>query len=83
MISYTGEDLEQGELSSMTTGNANLHGHYGNKCGSSSERWGFDLSQDIAIPLLDIYPKDVSSYHMDTCSTMLVIALFVTASNRN
>lgn len=44
---------------------------------------GIDLSQDIAIPLLDIYPKDVSSYHMDTCSTMLVIALFVTASNQN
>lgn len=44
---------------------------------------GIDLSQDIAIPFLDIYPKDVSSYHMDTCSTMLVIALFITASNRN
>ena len=44
-------------------------------------KMGIDLSQDIAILLLDIYPKDAPSYHMDTCSTMLIDALFVTARN--
>jgi hypothetical protein len=26
-----------------------------------------DLPQDPAIPLLDLYPKDASSYHRDIC----------------
>jgi hypothetical protein len=28
------------------------------------------LPEDPAIPLLDIYPKDVSTYNKDTCSIM-------------
>lgn len=35
-----------------------------------------DLPQDPATPLLGIYPKDAPSYHKDTCSTMLIVALF-------
>ena len=28
---------------------------------------------------MDIYPKDVHSYHKDICSTMLIAALFIIA----
>ena len=35
--------------------------------------------QDLAIPLLGIYPKNAQSYHKDLCSTMFIAALFVIA----
>jgi hypothetical protein len=38
-----------------------------------------DLSEDPAIPLLGRYPKDASSYHRGTCSTIFIVALFVMA----
>ena len=34
-----------------------------------------------ALPLLGIYPKDVSLWYKDTCYTMFMEALFVTARN--
>ena len=34
------------------------------------------LPEDPAILLLDIYPKDVTQYHKDTCSTRFIAALF-------
>ena len=37
------------------------------------------LPEDPAIPLLGIYPKDVASYHKDTCSIMFIAALFIIA----
>jgi hypothetical protein len=40
---------------------------------------GIVLSQDPTIPLLGIYPKDVSPYHKDTCITMFIAALFIIA----
>ena len=38
---------------------------------------GNNLSQDLAIPLLGIYPKDAQLYHKDICSTLFIAALFV------
>ena len=38
-----------------------------------------DLPEDPAIPLLGINPKDVPPWHRGTCSTMFIVALFVTA----
>jgi hypothetical protein len=35
------------------------------------------LPEDLAIPLLGIYPKDALLYHKDTCSTMFIAALFL------
>jgi len=35
------------------------------------------LPEDPAIPFLGIYPKDVSSCHRGSCSTMFIVALFV------
>jgi hypothetical protein len=37
------------------------------------------LPEDQAIPLLGIYPEDVRTGNKDTCSTMLIAALFIIA----
>jgi len=34
---------------------------------------------DLAIPLLGIYPKDVPTQNKDTCSSMFIAALFIIA----
>jgi hypothetical protein len=39
--------------------------------------------EDPAIPLLAIYPEDVSTYNEDTCSTMFIAALFIIARSWN
>ena len=41
---------------------------------------GIKLPQDLAIPILGLYPKDFQSYHKDTCPTKFIAALFVIAS---
>jgi hypothetical protein len=40
-----------------------------------------DLLQDPAMPLLGISPKDASSFHKDTCSTMFITSVFTIARN--
>jgi hypothetical protein len=37
------------------------------------------LQEDPAIPLLGIYPENVPTGNKDTCSTMLIAALFIIA----
>jgi hypothetical protein len=37
------------------------------------------LPEDLAIPLLGIYPEDVPTSNKDTCSTMFIEALFIIA----
>ena len=37
------------------------------------------LPEDPVIPLLSIYPEDVSTGKKDTCSTMFIAALFIIA----
>jgi hypothetical protein len=37
------------------------------------------LLEDLAIPLLGIYPEDVPTGKKDTCSTMFIAALFIIA----
>jgi hypothetical protein len=47
--------------------------------------WWFLKKLDIvllevpAIPLLGIYPEDIPTCNMDTCSTMFIAALFIVA----
>jgi hypothetical protein len=41
---------------------------------------GINLPQNLAIPLLDIYPKKAPSYHKDTWSTMFTAALLIISS---
>lgn len=40
---------------------------------------GVALTQDSSIVPLGIYPKDTSSCHRDTCSTLFISTLFVIA----
>jgi hypothetical protein len=44
---------------------------------------GVVLPQGPTISLLGIYPKDASTSHKDTCSTMSITTLFLVARNRN
>ena len=37
------------------------------------------LPEDTAIPFLGIYPEDVPTCNKDTCSTMFIAALLITA----
>lgn len=37
--------------------------------------------QDLAIPFMAIYPKEVPLYNKDICSTMFVAALFIIGPN--
>jgi len=37
------------------------------------------LSEDLAIPLLGIYPNDAPTYSQDSCSIMFIAALFIIA----
>jgi hypothetical protein len=37
------------------------------------------LPEDLAIPLLGIYPEDAPTGNKDTCSTMFIAALFIIA----
>jgi hypothetical protein len=39
------------------------------------------LLEDPAIPLLGIYPEDVATGNKDECSTMFIVALFITAKS--
>jgi hypothetical protein len=39
------------------------------------------LPEDLAIPLLGIYPEDVPTCNKDTCSTMFISCLFIIARN--
>ena len=45
----------------------------------SLRKLGMTLPEDPAIPLLGIYPKDSLACNKDTCSTMLIAALFIIA----
>jgi hypothetical protein len=40
---------------------------------------GIVLPEDPAIPLLGIYPDDVSTCNKDTCFTMFIAGLFIIA----
>ena len=79
MIADAGEDVEKEEHSSIAGGTASWYNHSGNQSGSSLRKLGIVLPQDLAIPLLDVFPKDAPTCNKDTCSTMFIAALFIIA----
>ena len=92
MISYVGEDVEQGKYSSITGRPVLLFSHYGLKAFTTTARimeismaipqeFGINLPQDLYILLLYIHPKDIPSYHKNTCSTMLIADLLIISRN--
>jgi hypothetical protein len=44
-----------------------------------SPKTGNSSTLDLAVSLLDIYPKDAPPSHKDTCSTMFIAVLFIIA----
>jgi hypothetical protein len=44
---------------------------------AAPQKIGHGITEDPAISLLGIYPKDVPTYSKDTCSTMLIAPLFL------
>jgi hypothetical protein len=72
-IAHVDKDMRQGEHSSIAGESTNLYNHFGFDI--FSENWEFFLPQDPAIPLTDIYPKDIPTSHKDTCSTMFLVDL--------
>jgi hypothetical protein len=42
---------------------------------------GIVLPQDLALPLLGIYPKDAPTSHKDSCSIVFIAALFIISRN--
>jgi hypothetical protein len=47
--------------------------------GSFFRKLDIALPEDTAISLLGIYPEDVPTCHKDTCSTVFIGVLFITA----
>lgn len=45
------------------------------------QQFGINLPQVLYILLLYIYPKDIPSYHKNTCSTMLIADLLIISRN--
>jgi hypothetical protein len=43
------------------------------------QKIGHGTTEDPAIPLLALYPKDAPKYNKDTCSTMFIASLFIIA----
>jgi hypothetical protein len=82
-----GEDVEKEEHSSIVGGI--VQPHYNHCCKLVQPLWksvwqllrklGRVLPEDPAIPVLDIYPKDVPTGNKNTCSTMFIAALFIIA----
>ena len=69
--------MEKREPSHTVGGNVNWCSHYGNHYGGSS-KLKIELPYDPAIPLLGIYP-DKTIIRKDTCTPMLIAALFMIA----
>jgi len=76
-----GKDVEEEEHSSVVGRITSWYNYSGNHSSGSSENWTIMLPDDLAIPLLGIYPNYVSTYNKDTCSTMCIAALFIIARN--
>jgi hypothetical protein len=72
-----GKDVVKEEHSFIAGGIASFYNHSGNQSGSSSEIRILLLLVDPAIPLLGIYPEDVTTGNKDTCSTVFLAALFI------
>ena len=75
-----GKDMEKSECLYIVGGNVKCCSCYGKQYGGSSKKLKIELSYDPAIPLLGIYPKELKSISQrDTCTLMLVAALFTIA----
>ena len=70
--------MEEREPSYTVDGNANYYSHYGEQCGDPLKKLEIELPYDPAIPLLGIHTEE-TRIERDTCTPMLITALFITA----
>ena len=70
--------MEKSEPSYTVGGNVNWCSHYGKQYGGSSKQRKIESPYDPAIPLLGIY-LDKTIIRKDTCTPMLIAALFTIA----
>lgn len=61
MTAHAGEDVEQGEHSSIAGQCVNLYNHFGNQFGGFSKKIRIVLPQDSAVPFLGTCPNNVPS----------------------
>jgi hypothetical protein len=80
VTAHAGEDVKQGEHSFIAGERENSYNHLENQL-AVSQKIGNNSTQDLAIPLMVIYSKDGPLNPRDTCSTMFIEALFITARN--
>ena len=66
VTAHAGEDVAQGECSSIAGGSANLHNHFGNQYSSFSEDWEVTYLNTQSYHL-SAYLKDILSFHKDIC----------------
>ena len=74
MTDHDDKNVEQGEHSFIAGGSVNLYSHFGNQYDGFSKKLGIGITQDPAITLRGIYPKDIPSDHKNTCSAMFIVA---------
>lgn len=79
MTAPAGEDEEQGSTPPLLVGAQTWKAL--RKSIRFLKKLEINLPQDPTIPFLGKYPKDTPSYQRDTCSTMFIAALFITARN--
>jgi len=75
-----GEDVEKEDTPPIVGGIANWYNHSGNQDLEVPQKIGH-CTENPAIPLLGVYPKDTPTYNKDTCFTMFIATLFIRARN--
>lgn len=73
MTADDSENMEEEEHILIAGGSANGKSHSRNSRGVPSKSWKAHLLLFQAVPLTHIYPKDSTSYYMDTSSSMFTI----------
>jgi hypothetical protein len=74
-----GEDVEKEEHSSIAGRTVSWYNHFVNQFWWFLRKLDIVLLEDLAIPILVIYPEEVATCNKDTCSTMFITALFIIA----
>jgi hypothetical protein len=77
VTAHAAEDVDKKDHFSIFVGIVGWYNHSGNQFHFFLRKLDIVLAEDPAIPLLRMYPKDVSTFHKDTCSTMFIAALFI------
>ena len=81
VIAHAGADVERGNSQPLMTKVSTSTDTRESSRVIPQESGNGSLSQDPTIPLLDMYPKDISSRYRDMFSIMFIASLFIIARN--